>query len=148
MDAIEQAAGQIRDNLYQVRNRVHADRIESLRHNVSHALSGTPVTPLSVYLFGSWATGTFDGQSDTDLLVVASDAESADEAEQRLMPLADDVVAMTQAQELTRMNIATRYPLGDAEDPPYELFGKEGADRAIDVASRVVAMAQQVVGQK
>lgn len=45
------------------------------------------------------------------------------------------------------MNIETRYPLGDAEDPPYELFSKEGADQAIDVAARVVVMAQQVIKQ-
>lgn len=104
MDAIGQAASQIRDNLHQARNRLHADRIESLRHNVSHALTGgTPIAPVSVYLFGSWATGAFDSQSDTDLLIVTADANSVDEAEQRLMPFADDVVAMAEAQWLRRL---------------------------------------------
>lgn len=103
MDAIERAANQVRDNLHQVRSRLHADRLESLRHDVSHALAQAPVVPVSVYLFGSWANGTFDGQSDTDLLIIAQNAMLADVAEQRLMPLADDVVAMTEAQWLRRL---------------------------------------------
>lgn len=55
------------------------------------------------------------------------------------------IISRPEAQELTRMNIETRYPLGDAEDPPYELFSKEAADRAIDVASRVVKLALHAV---
>ena len=57
----------------------------------------------------------------------------------------EDVLSMEQAQELTRLNIETRYPLGDAEDAPFELFGSGQATHAIEIAERVVGLAQNVV---
>lgn len=56
-----------------------------------------------------------------------------------------EVLSQSEAQELTRMNIETRYPLGSAEDPPYELFSEEVASRVIEVADRVVDVAKQAI---
>lgn len=57
----------------------------------------------------------------------------------------ENVLSMAEAQELTRHNIETRYPLGDAEDPPFALFGPEQAGRAVDCAERVLEMAKQAL---
>lgn len=57
----------------------------------------------------------------------------------------NDVLSLEDAQELTRLNIETRYPLGDAEDAPFELFGCEHARRAIEIAGRVVRLTQEVM---
>ena len=57
----------------------------------------------------------------------------------------DDVLSLTDAQELTRLNIETRYPLGDAEDAPFELFGREHARRAIEIAGRGVGLTQEIL---
>ena len=58
-----------------------------------------------------------------------------------------DVLSLENAQELTRLNIETRYPLGDAEDAPFELFGQEQAHRAITIAERVVRLTEEVMEQ-
>ncbi|OOG24811.1 hypothetical protein B1C78_08295 [Thioalkalivibrio denitrificans] len=57
-----------------------------------------------------------------------------------------DVLSLDEAQDLTRMNIETRYPLGDAEDAPFELFGPEQAARAIAVADRVLPLCRHAIG--
>lgn len=57
------------------------------------------------------------------------------------------VISQPEAQELTRMNIETRHPLGNAEDPPYELFSEGAANRAVDVAERVVSVAKQAIAR-
>lgn len=56
-----------------------------------------------------------------------------------------DVLSLPEAQELTKQNIETRYPLGDADDPPFALFGPEQASRSVDCADRVVAMARSIL---
>jgi len=57
----------------------------------------------------------------------------------------DDVLSLADAQELTRLNIETRYPLGDAEDAPFELFGPGHARRAIEIADRVVGLTREIL---
>jgi HEPN domain-containing protein len=52
------------------------------------------------------------------------------------------MLSLQDAQDLTRLNIETRYPMGDAEDAPYELFGPGQAERAIGIAQRVLGMAE------
>lgn len=56
-----------------------------------------------------------------------------------------DILSLEEAQDLTRMNIETRYPLGDAEDAPFELFGPEQAGRAITVAERILPLSRQAM---
>jgi HEPN domain-containing protein len=55
-------------------------------------------------------------------------------------------LSLEDAQELTRLNIETRYPLGEGEDAPFELFGREQARRAIDMAARVVGLGEVALG--
>jgi HEPN domain-containing protein len=57
----------------------------------------------------------------------------------------EEVLSLQAAQELTRHNIDTRYPLGDGEDAPFELFGDTQAKASIDCAIRVVELARSVV---
>jgi HEPN domain-containing protein len=59
----------------------------------------------------------------------------------------EEVLSLQTAQELTRLNIETRYPLGDGEDAPFELFGDAQAKSSIDCAGRVVELAKNVVPQ-
>lgn len=97
MDAMDSTVNQVRQSIRHVRNDLRAKRKVALRREILDALTLEPALPVAVYLFGSWATGKFDGQSDTDLLVIAPDRTMADRAEQRLMRLADDVVSMTES---------------------------------------------------
>jgi len=60
----------------------------------------------------------------------------------------DDVLSLAEAQDMTRLNIETRYPLGDAEDAPFELFGLEQADRAVAVAGRVLWFVEAVLSRQ
>ena len=66
-----------------------------LRGQVHKALEQPPRLAATVYLFGSWAKGTFDGYSDIDLLILAPDQATAGEAQARLLQIGDDVLALT-----------------------------------------------------
>ena len=94
MDAIEQ----IRQQVERARTAGRNSRIAELRRRVETALQDLSAQSVAVYLFGSWVSGRFDGQSDVDLLVIASSKAVAKEAEDRLMDVADDVVAFTEAE--------------------------------------------------
>lgn len=94
MDRVQQ----VREQIACARQRAYERHLASLREEVLAALGGPPAVGAAVYLFGSWATGRFDGQSDTDLLAIVSDRVSVQEAEKRLMSVADDVVAMTRGE--------------------------------------------------
>ena len=61
------------------------------------------------------------------------------------VPIPDDVMSLADAQDLTRVNIETRYPLGDAEEPPHELFGIEQAQRLVAIAEAVVRTVRGVL---
>ena len=69
--------------------------VESLRERVRTALNASPPISARVYLFGSWATGNFDGESDVDLLIIATDESAVREAQRRLMEVGDDVLAFS-----------------------------------------------------
>jgi HEPN domain-containing protein len=56
------------------------------------------------------------------------------------------ILSRSEAQDLTRLNIETRYPLGDAEDAPFELFGEDQAKRVVAIAARVVGFVSEVLG--
>lgn len=85
----------------EARNALAVRMRTQLCDRVGQALAAEPPVQAAVYLFGSWATGEFDGQSDVDLLVLAPDRASAQEAAQRLMTIADDVLALSH-EEWTR----------------------------------------------
>lgn len=59
--------------------------------------------------------------------------------------LPESVISLSDAQDLTRLNIETRYPLGDGDEPPFELFGQEQANRVVAIAERVVDTVQGVL---
>ena len=65
--------------------------------------------------------------------------------EQVGIAIPDEIMSLADAQDLTRVNIETRYPLGDAEDPPYELFGAEQAERLVTIAERVLSMTKELL---
>ncbi|WP_175628258.1 nucleotidyltransferase domain-containing protein [Thioalkalivibrio denitrificans] len=69
--------------------------VEALRERVRAALNASPPIAARVYLFGSWATGNFDGESDVDLLIIATDESDVREAQRRLMEVGDDVLAFS-----------------------------------------------------
>lgn len=88
----------LRDQLQRARGEAERRHLAALRERVRTAMAKAPPVVGDVYVFGSWATGAFDGLSDTDLLAVVDDPARVAEAEQRLMTVADDVVAVSAAQ--------------------------------------------------
>lgn len=72
-------------------------RLGALERQVRKALELHPAVRAQVYIFGSFATGTFDGQSDVDMLVLTTSPAEVREVEGRLMPLADDVVVLSES---------------------------------------------------
>ena len=86
--------GQLKQHLEEARQTARSSRVAELREQVKEVLSETgDRTNAAVYLFGSWATGRFDGASDTDLLVIAPTRQEAEAVQGRLMVFADDVIA-------------------------------------------------------
>lgn len=57
----------------------------------------------------------------------------------------EDVLSPIEAQDLTRLNIATRYPLGDAEDAPAVLFGAAHAEAATAAAERIMRFVERLL---
>ena len=79
--------------LERLRQRRHDRWLEALRHQLAEVLVAFPCR---VWLFGSRARGDWDGLSDTDLLVVAENAERAERAADRLRSagVGDDVLSL------------------------------------------------------
>ena len=50
----------------------------------------------------------------------------------------DAILSQHEGRLLARMHVETRYPLGDADDAPFELFGETEANQATAIADRVV----------
>ncbi len=50
----------------------------------------------------------------------------------------EEVLSQDEGRLLARMHVETRYPLGDADDAPFELFGETDARQATAIADRVV----------
>lgn len=88
----------IRQSIERTRRQVQEQRIATLRTRVAEALECQPTVRATVYLFGSWASGRFDALSDVDLLVLVPNETMVLEAEKRLMGVADDIVAFSDAQ--------------------------------------------------
>ena len=79
--------------LERLRQRRHDHWLDALRYQLAEVLVAFPCR---VWLFGSRARGDWDGLSDTDLLVVAENAERAERAADRLRSagVGDDVLSL------------------------------------------------------
>ena len=77
----------------QLRRRERQRRIAALRLRLRQTLGASDC---SVWLFGSLARGDWDGFSDTDLLVVATNQDEAERAADQLTEalVGDDVLAI------------------------------------------------------
>lgn len=96
-------ASTVKAALARSRENIRTRTIQRLRDTVRETLEQPPRLAATVYLFGSWATGTFDGYSDTDLLVLAPDQATATEAQTRLLRIGDDVLALCDADWQSRI---------------------------------------------
>ncbi|MEA3276732.1 MAG: nucleotidyltransferase domain-containing protein [Pseudomonadota bacterium] len=94
----------LKQDAERARQAAWAHRVENLSGRVREVLASTPGAPITVYLFGSWATGRFDGESDTDLLVIAPTEKAAREVQRRLMDVGDDVVAFCESDWERRLS--------------------------------------------
>lgn len=92
------AAKTVRQRVEQSRAQIRARHLAALQHRLAEALERHPRLNASVYLFGSWASGRFDAESDTDLLAVVPNGADRAEVERRLMEVADDVVVVSDSQ--------------------------------------------------
>ena len=122
MDAIEQ----IRQQVERARTAGRDSRVAELRRRVETALQALSDPSVAVYLFGSWVSGRFDGQSDVDLLVIAPSKAVAENARDRLMDVADDVVAFTETEWRRRQARGDPFVRRIAGER-LALYGAEGA---------------------
>lgn len=93
----------LRQQLARAREQALSRHVEHLRGEILSTLAAQPGLRADVYLIGSWATGEFDGASDTDLLAIVERPEQIDETERRLMAIGDDVIALTDQQWQRRL---------------------------------------------
>jgi len=79
-----------------IRDQQRSARLRELRLRVTALLPHHPGA--SVWLFGSWARGDWDGLSDVDLLAIAADQGDAEALADSLLAagLADDVIALSE----------------------------------------------------
>ena len=102
--------------LADIRRRKHAERLSDLHQKASALLADQPGG--SLWLFGSWARGDWDGFSDVDVLAVApsrSQANSLADAVLRL-GMADDVLALTDQEWQERRS---------GDDPYWRAIGRD-----------------------
>ena len=87
-----------------IRRRKQAKRLSRLHQQASLVLAEQPGG--SLWLFGSWARGDWDGYSDVDVLAVASNRSQASELADAVLDLgmADDVLALTELEWQERRN--------------------------------------------
>lgn len=90
-------AADVRRALARARQKKHEDMLGKLAADARSTLLQVPAVRARVYVFGSWATGAFDSYSDIDLVAITPDADAACEAERRLLAVADDVLAFSEA---------------------------------------------------
>ena len=81
-----------------IRRRKQAERLKGLHQHASLVLAEHPGG--SLWLFGSWARGDWDGFSDVDVLAVAPNRSQASELADAVLDLgmADDVLALTELE--------------------------------------------------
>ena len=87
-----------------IRRRKQAERLSRLHQQASLVLAEQPGG--SLWLFGSWARGDWDGFSDVDVLAVAPNRSQARELADAVLEkgMADDVLALTEQEWQERRN--------------------------------------------
>ena len=99
-----------------IRRRKQAERLKGLHQQASLVLAEHPGG--SLWLFGSWARGNWDGFSDVDVLAVAPNRSQASELADAVLDLgmADDVLALTELEWQERRN---------GDDPYWSAIGRD-----------------------
>ena len=99
-----------------IRRRKQAERLKGLHQQASLVLADHPGG--SLWLFGSWARGDWDGFSDVDVLAVAPNRSQASELADAVLDLgmADDVLALTELEWQERRN---------GDDPYWSAIGRD-----------------------
>ena len=99
-----------------IRLRRQAERLSALQQQADLVLSEQPAG--SLWLFGSWARGDWDGFSDVDVLAVAPNRNQASALADAVLDLgmADDVLALTDAEWQERRN---------GDDPYWRAIGRD-----------------------
>ena len=99
-----------------IRRRKQAERLHGLHQQASLVLAKQPGG--SLWLFGSWARGDWDGFSDVDVLAVAPNRSQASALADAVLDLgmADDVLALTDAEWQERRN---------GDDPYWRAIGRD-----------------------
>ena len=87
-----------------IRLRRQAERLSALQQQADLVLSEQPSG--SLWLFGSWARGDWDGFSDVDVLAVAPNRVQASGLADAVLRhgMADDVLALTEQEWQERRN--------------------------------------------
>ena len=100
----------------EIRRRKQAERLNGLHQQASIVLAEHPGS--SLWLFGSWARGDWDGFSDVDVLAVAPNRSQASELADAVLDLgmADDVLALTELEWQERRN---------GDDPYWHAIGRD-----------------------
>ena len=99
-----------------IRRRKQAERLSALHQQAISVLAEHPGG--SLWLFGSWARGDWDGFSDVDVLAVAPNRSQASELADAVLDLgmADDVLALTELEWQERRN---------GDDPYWRAIGRD-----------------------
>ena len=99
-----------------IRRRKQAERLKGLHQQASLVLADHPGG--SLWLFGSWARGDWDGFSDVDVLAVAPNRNQASALADAVLDqrMADDVLALTDAEWQERPN---------GDDPYWRAIGRD-----------------------
>ena len=105
-----------------IRRRKQAERLKGLHQQASRGLAEQPGG--SLWLFGSWARGDWDGVSDVDVLAVAPNRSQASELADAVLDLgmADDVLALTELEWQERRN---------GDDPYWRAIGLDAVRRGL-----------------
>ena len=99
-----------------IRRRKQAERLKGLHQQASLVLAEHPGG--SLWMFGSWARGDWDGFSDVDVLAVAPNSSQASALADAVLDLgmADDVLALTELEWQERRN---------GDDPYWSAIGRD-----------------------
>ena len=99
-----------------IRRRKQAERLSALQQQANVVLGEQPGG--SLWLFGSWARGDWDGFSDVDVLTIASNRDQASGLADAVLRhgMADDVLALTEQEWKERRN---------GDDPYWRAIGRD-----------------------